>query len=482
MPFRSFSRDTVYPMPPALDDWVASDHPVRFVAAFVAALTDAEWGQMGISRTPSQRGAAAYHPELLVCAWLAGFMLGIRSSRALEAACRDLVPLRWLTGNQQPDHNTLWRFYQAHRAGMRLLLRETVRLALAAGLLELAVVAVDGSKVSGSAARDRSYDEAGLVALLARTETAIAELEAQNHADDDEPPRLPPGMRDPLALRAQIETALGRLRAEDGPAQTNLTDPDAVVLSSRHGWLAGYNGQLAVTPVVADLSGVTGHCITAAEVTTDTHDHAQLLPLLAASRATVGRDAAVALADGGYHSGATLAACREVGQVVVMPEGQRRPVAGPYHQQRFVYDAQQDGFTCPAGQTLVSAGAKARSGRPVVRVYRAAGATCRVCPAFGTCTTDARQGRSLEVSPWNADLTRHRVWMETDEASALGRLRKTLPEPVFGILKEQQGLRRFLLRGVANVTAEWGLLATAFNLRMLERYWRQGLLANALPG
>ena len=45
-------------------------------------------------------------------------------------------------------------------------------------------------------------------------------------------------------------------------------------------------------------------------------------------------------------------------------------------------------------------------------------------------------------------------------------------EPVFGIIKEQQGERRFLLRGVGNVTAEWTLLATAFNLRTLWRVWR----------
>lgn len=476
MPFRPFSRETVYAMPPVLDDWVSAEHPVRFVAAFVAALSADDWSAMGIQRMPAARGAPSYHPELLVCAWLAGFMLGIRSSRALETACRDLVPLRWLTANQHPDHNTLWRFYQAHRAGMRVLLRRTVAVALAAGLVELAVVAVDGSKVSGSAARERSYDEAGLLTLLARTEAAIADLEAQNHADADDPPSLPPGMRDPAGLRARVAQALEVVRAPAGPTRVNLTDPDAVLLPSRHGWLAGYNGQLAVTPVVADPSGLGGQCITAAELTQDTHDREQLLPLLDASRANVGRDAAVALADGGYHSGATLAACREHGQVVVMPVPQPPAGRDAYQQRHFVYDAAQDQFTCPHGHLARFAGEKARADRPTVRVYRVGAATCRACPAFGVCTTDRRQGRRLEVSPWVADLTRHRDWMATEAASALARQRKTLPEPVFGVLKEQQGVRRFLLRGLANVTAEWRLLAVAFNLRVLARYWRQGRL------
>jgi hypothetical protein len=94
---------------------VASGHPVRFIDAVVDAVVDArdaaDWQAMGIGLSPAVRGAPAYI-QLLVRAWLAGCMLGIRSSRALETACRDSIPLRWLTANQQPDHNALWRCYQ----------------------------------------------------------------------------------------------------------------------------------------------------------------------------------------------------------------------------------------------------------------------------------------------------------------------------------------------------------------------------------
>jgi transposase len=461
-------------MPASLDAWVAADHPVRFVDAFIAALTEDEWQAMGMVRTARQRGAPAYHPEVLLRAWVAGFLLGIRSSRALETACRDLIPLRWLTANQQPDHNTLWRFYQRHRDGMRGLLRGTVQVAIRAGLVELAVVAIDGSKVRAAAARERTDAEADLVALLARTNATIAALEAQNAGNDDEPPSLPPAWRDPQARRAQIETALARVRDPAEPDQTNLTDPDARLLWSRSGWLVGYNAQLAVTPLVADPVGTTGHLITAAELTQDANDHAQFLPLLAASRATTDRAATVALADGGYFAGATLAACREQGQVVVIPESGVAPAREPYHQRHFRYLAETDQYTCPAGHLATFVGEKARHDRPVVRVYRVGGAICRGCPAFGVCTTDARQGRSLEVSPTVADLARHRDWMATETARALAKHRQQLPEPVFGILKEQQGVRRFLLRGVAGVTAEWRCLAigAVWRLGSTSRSWR----------
>ena len=74
------------------------------------------------------------------------------------------------------------------------------------GLVDLAVQAVDGTKVGASAAADRSYDPAGLSRLLEKTEAAIAALEAQNEGGDDPPsPRLPAELRraDALCERGQ---------------------------------------------------------------------------------------------------------------------------------------------------------------------------------------------------------------------------------------------------------------------------------------
>jgi Transposase DDE domain len=63
--------------------------------------------------------------------------------------------------------------------------------------------------------------------------------------------------------------------------------------------------------------------------------------------------------------------------------------------------------------------------------------------------------------------------MKTEEAKDLYSRRQQLSEPVFGILKDQMGARRFLLRGLVNVCAEFTLMATAFNLRTLCRIWNR---------
>ena len=51
------------------------------------------------------------------------------------------------------------------------------------------------------------------------------------------------------------------------------------------------------------------------------------------------------------------------------------------------------------------------------------------------------------------------------------RLRKQLPEPVFGQIKQARGFRQFLLRGFDNVRAEWAIVCTAHNLLKLARGW-----------
>ena len=471
MPHRPMNREQQWLLPPSLDEVVPADHPARFVAEFIDALDRDSWADMGIDLDGDPLGAPAYHPRALLSVWVYGFMTGVRSSRKLEAACREQLPYLWLTGGQTPDHITLWRFYAAHRAGMRHLFTRTVRTAMAMQLVDLAVQAVDGTKVGANGAGARTYDAAGLRRLLGRVERAIDELEAQHEAGDGPAAaRLPAALADRRRLQAQVRAAVDTLQAPAAPQQINLTDPDARLMKTRRGLRPAYNAQAMVAPVAQSGAGA-GRLITAVAVVDAPGDAAQLAPMLAHAEAATGAPADLTVADAGYHSGAALAACARRGQRVAMPEAQARALQQPYHKDRFVYDAASDSYRCPAGQRLRFTRHKRTRGVPM-RLYRVSGAVCRACPAFGVCTTDGRHGRGLEIGPHEAVLRRHRAWMATREAQHAYQQRQHLVEPVFGIIKEQLRARRFLLRGLANVKAEWALLATAFNLRTLWRLWR----------
>lgn len=481
MPLREYSREGTRLLPPRLDELIPGDHPARYVAAFVDGLDRAALGEVGVAPDGSARGAPADHPRVLLGVWLYGFMSGTRSSRKLEQACRDQVPYLWLTGWQRPDHPTLWRFYQEHRQALRRWLTRTVRVAVAAGLVDLAVPAVDGTRIAGSAARERSRTVAGLEGLLERTQIAIADLEAQNTGGAEPPPaRLPQRLATLAALREQVQGALARVGAEGGPERTNLTDRDATLQKGRNGgWLVGYNAQAMVAGVPAVPSDDPaaparpgGLLITAADVTTDRDDHEQLVPLVDQAAAVTGTAPTTRLADGGYPSAANLAACAERQQAVVMPDPQAPGAGAAYPKDRFVYDPTTDTYTCPQGQTLPFHGLMERAGdKPAARRYRAAKTVCDVCPVRAACTTSKTKGRSITIGPDDVHLRAHRTLMATDDAKTAYRRRKTLPEPAFGLLTEQQAARRFLLRGLANVQAEWSLLAAAFNLRTLARLW-----------
>ena len=471
MTWRPMDREQAWLLPPSLDDLLPDDHPVRFVASFVDGLTKEEWAGFGVNMEGEALGAPAYHPRSLLSIWLYGFMTGVRSSRKLEASCRDQIPFLWLTGWQRPDHNTLWRFYKAHRVKLRGLLRLTVRAAVRLDLIDWAVQAVDGTKVQANASPSRTYDGQELERLLERTAQAIADLEAQNERGDDlAPPRLPPELRKAEQRRKRV-LAARREMEEEGPRHANLTDPEARLMRSRGAYVTGYNAQAMAVPVSHGDGAGGGLLVTAAEVTQDQADNAQLLPLIAAAAESAERTPALTLADAGYFSGANLAACALHDTPVAMPEP-RSHTAHPYHYRHFTYDAAADRYQCPEGRYLTFRRSKTKTGHAPVRLYQASGATCRACPAFGLCTT-IKKGRRIEVSLHDAALQSHRRWMETPEARAAYRLRKQLVEPVFGIVKEQQGARRFLVRGIEAVRSEWSLLAVAFNLRTLQKAWRR---------
>ena len=472
MPLRPLNREQPWLFPPTLDEVVPEDHPARFVAEFVDALERSGWSELGVEIDGEGLGAPSYHPRGLLSVWLYGFMSGVRSCRKLEAACRDQIPYLWLTAWQHPDHNTLWRFYRDHRGAMRRLFKRTVRMTVSMGLVDLAVQAVDGTKVAANAAKERTFDAEGLRLLLERVEASISDLEAQNEAGEGAVlARLPKELAEDKALREQVQQAMEQLAGEEEQQRINLTDGDASLMKSRGGIVSGYNAQAMVSPLEPATSEGTGLVITAADVVCDANDNGQLTPMLEQAEAMTGDKAEATLADSGYHSGANLESCAQREQRVIMPESQHKALEHPYHKDRFCYDEQTDSYTCPKGQILRFTRLKRTRGT-LMRLYRACGAVCRVCPAFGVCTKDGRHGRGLEVGPHEAVLRRHRVWMSTEKAKESYKQRKQLPEPAFGILKEQQGARRFLLRGIVNVSAEWVLLATSFNLRTLWRIWR----------
>jgi len=67
--------------------------------------------------------------------------------------------------------------------------------------------------------------------------------------------------------------------------------------------------------------------------------------------------------------------------------------------------------------------------------------------------------------PTPLEAMRHRL--ATPEGRTLYRLRKQIPEPVFGIIKSVMGFRQFSLRGLDKVKGEWRLVTMAWNMKRM---------------
>lgn len=203
-------------LPPSLEDWVPADHPERFVRDFVDSL-DLE--KVGIKAPAAEAGRPPYAPDLLLKVWLFGYMERIRSTRGLEKACLQVMPFLWLTGNLHPDHNTLWRFFKAHRKALPKLFKQLVKLAAEAELVGFVLHALDGTKLTAASSTDAALHRKGLEEKLKQLDEYIAAYmqEVNTRGLEEEKGKgyaMPAAMADADARLAKIRALLER-RLED---------------------------------------------------------------------------------------------------------------------------------------------------------------------------------------------------------------------------------------------------------------------------
>jgi hypothetical protein len=129
----------------------------------------------------------------------------------------------------------------------------------------------------------------------------------------------------------------------------------------------------------------------------------------------------------------------------------------------FAYDAETDAYRCPGGALLRPL--KHGASLPT-RIYQAPATACNACPLKAQCTS-SRRGRRVRRSVDEAYLDRVRGYHATEAYAKAMRKRQVWVEPLFAEAKDWHGLRRFRLRGLANVNIEGLLVAAGQNLKRL---------------
>ena len=88
---------------------------------------------------------------MMVALLLYAYAKGQRSSRVIEWACVEDVALRVIAANEVPDHTTVARFSQRHEGALAGLFGDVLGMCAQAGLANVGVIAIDGTKVHASA-------------------------------------------------------------------------------------------------------------------------------------------------------------------------------------------------------------------------------------------------------------------------------------------------------------------------------------------
>src|ERR671935_305598 len=156
--FIACDREQELLLPPSLREWLPEDHFAWFVIDAVAEL---DLAAFYAAYRADGHGRAAHEPAMMVALLLYCYARGERSSRRIERRCVEDVATRVICANQTPDHTTIARFRQRHEAALAGLFGEVLALCAEAGLVDVGVLAVDGTKVQANASEraTRDYQE-----------------------------------------------------------------------------------------------------------------------------------------------------------------------------------------------------------------------------------------------------------------------------------------------------------------------------------
>jgi len=399
--YETVNRTQIELRPCDLESVLPPGHAARLVWRFVEGL-DVSGFYAAIRAREGHPGRSPIDPRILIALWLYATIDGVGSAREVDRLCEAHDAYRWLRGGVSVNYHTLSDFRVAHQAALDDLLTQSITALVHGGIVTLARVAHDGTRIRASAGvgsfRRRDTLEACQTAARKQVERTARQTDgealsreaaAQGRAARAREARVDEALRQLPAIQAARDRNRER-RKRRTDARASTTDPDARVMKlADGGFRPAFNVQFATDMASRVIVGVT--------VTNVQSDQGSFTPMLAQVQARTGRRPAIGVLDAGVNTNASLTAAAADGVTVYAPVPTRKGVRDP-------------------------------------------SARCR--------------DDSDAVAAW-------RQRMATDEAKAIYRQRGAVAEWVNADARTHRTLGRVLVRGLAKVHtwALWGALA-----------------------
>jgi transposase len=501
-------RDQLFLLPVCMRDWLDEGHLAWFVLDVVAELDTSV-----LHRRPGGAvGRPPYEPEMMCALVLYAYCCGVRSSRRIEAACRTDAAFRVICGGLVPDHATIARFVADQEQALADLFVEGLRLCAAAGLVDLSVVALDGTKIAAEASLARNRD-----AEWIRRE--VAKLMARTAQEDPAPVDAQEGLpgleamsetRSAAGRIGRLNAALAVIEAEDAAAAAEAAKTEqAAAAEAEQG--RKLRGRKPSEPRLALARALADHTAALTRVSKLEAKRAQKLAAAARAekisgpppcrieraRAALGR-AEVALAAARAAVGSAPSEARRAN--ITDPDSRvmktRQGWLQGYNAQAIVNqhhivlacevsqdtgDAQLfEPMIARLKRTLTAVGIA----DPVELALADAGywsehnATCPGPDRLIATMKDHKQrhaarelGNTSGPPPPDATPAEEMEHLlRTPQGAAAYAQRSCLIEPIFGDRKHNRGIRNFRRRGLSAVRSEWAFMHLAGNMLKLHQH------------
>lgn len=330
--YETANRDQIELQPCDLEALLPPGHAARLVWRFVEGLDLAAFYAQ-IRAREGRAGRPAIDPKILVALWLYATIDGVGSARELDRLCTMHDAYRWLRGGVSVNYHTLSDFRVQHQTALDGLLTQSITALLHRGIITLARVAQDGTKVRASAGVGSFRRLATLRECLRQAERQVARTQrqgepaprsraeaAQHRAAEERVARVQEALAElPAVAAAKARTASKRKDRRPAEARVSTTDPQARVMKlADGGFRPAYNVQFATD---GDSTAVVGVAVT--NVGTDA---AEAVPMLAQVQRRCGRAPTTLLMDRGVGTNDAITEAAAHGITVYAPVPRARGV------------------------------------------------------------------------------------------------------------------------------------------------------------
>lgn len=445
--------------PETLDQLVHQNHEVRFIDLFVESINITDFDFK--IKTKTLEGRPPYNPKDLLKLYIYGYLNSIRSSRVLEKETNRNIEVMWLLKQLTPDHNTISNFRRDNEKAIRKVFQKTVSIAKEFKLIGGQLLAGDSTKLRAQNSKKNNFNEKKIKQHIEYIDTKLTEYNEALELADTENKKI---IQEKIELQNTRKTAYEDLQKkldQTGEKQISTSDPESRQLITRNN----------ITEVAYSIQTVVDakHNLPIDYLVTNQNDSKAMGEMLIRANDITPLKNITVLYDKGYHTGSEIkkAIDMEINIMVAIPAVAAHAPDHAYDVEHFVYNKENDNYTCPQKQQLTSTGNtyKKQNGIESINIKHYKTKACINCPVFAKCTTN-KKGRLIERSEYAPYIEQNKANIEADKE--IYKQRQCIVEHPYGILKRQWGFYYIMTKkGKQRASADVGLIFIAYNLRRL---------------